>query len=531
MGRARPSLACVVPLGVALIAPPAAGESARVPASGLRRLTAHEYDNTLRDLLGDHSRPGRHLLPPDRRGPFDNDTAGQVPSKALVEALDLLARDAVERLLRDRARRDAVVGCAPKQARDRACFGKFLATFGRRALRRPLTGEELTRYQGLLRFAGGPRGFYGAVQVALHAFLQHGEVIYRAEVGTPVPDEPGTFALGAFEIATRLAYFLWASPPDAALLDLAAAGKLRTADGVRRAAARMLDDARAREVVVRFHALWMDYEDLRLAADLGRAMQEETSALIRRVVFEERRPWQDLLRWGETFVSDGLAAHYGLSVPGSAAPVWIPYAGSGRKGILSHGTFLSAGGKFSGDTSPTRRGLLIRERLLCQDVPPPPPGVDSNKPPPITPEAECKEDRYHVHKEGGCGKCHRQIDPVGFGLERFDRQGRFRTHEPKKPQCAIRASGELLGVGEFSGPAGLADALLASGRLNECLVTQVFRYAMGRYQLDETDRKVVAHLTETLGGPSAEWAFQDLLLALVSADAFRHRREDAASDK
>jgi len=419
----------------------------------------------------------------------------------------------------------------PKGARDRACFRSFLARFGRRALRRPLTDEELARYAGLLRFAGGRPGFYGAVRAALHAFLQNGGLIYRVEAGTPVPDRPGLFALDDWEMATRLAYFLWASPPDDALLDLASAGRLRTADDVRSAAARMLEDPRAQDVVIRFHALWLDHEDLRVPGDLARGMREETTALIRRVVFEDKRPWHDLLRAEETYVGDDLAAHYGLAAPGSKTPVWTSYGDSGRKGLLSHGTYLSAGAKFSGDTSPTVRGLAIRERLLCQDIPPPPPGVNSDEPPPATAEAKCKEDRYHFHKEGGCAKCHRQIDPVGFGLERFDQQGRYRTHEAKKPDCAISGEGELVGVGEFSGPAGLADALLASGKLNECLVAQVYRFAMGRSELDATDRETVGGVTGALGGATAEFTFQDLLLALVSSDAFRHRREETGAEK
>jgi hypothetical protein len=310
----------------------------------------------------------------------------------------------------------------------------------------------------------------------------------------------------------------------------------------------MMEDPRTRDTVVRFHALWMDFEQPRLPGDLSDAMQTETKALLMRVLFEDQRPWQDLLRYDQTYVTDNLARHYGFTSAGvstpagapvaqaskkdSAAPstssTWVSYPdGSGRKGLLSHASFLATGAMFVGDTSPTIRGLIVRERLHCQDIPDPPPGVATDDPPPETEEAECKEDRYHFHKEGGCGKCHRLMDPIGFGLERYDEQGRYRTHEPKKILCILPSEGVLSGVGFFSGPAELSGLLLRSGQMNQCLVTQLYRFAMGRYKLDAADSRVVQGVTQKLGGPKADFRFQDLLLTLVSSSAFRHRRDSA----
>jgi hypothetical protein len=241
-------------------------------------------------------------------------------------------------------------------------------------------------------------------------------------------------------------------------------------------------------------------------------------------------------------VTAALARHYGLvddaavargpepdGAPAGAR--WVGYGSTGRKGILAHGSFLTAGAKFAGDTSPVARGLLIRERLMCQDIPPPPPGVNSDEPPPAGEDAKCKEDRYHFHKEGGCGKCHRHIDPLGFGLERYDHQGRYRTVEAGKPACAISGVGEMTGVGEFSGPAGLADAMLKSGRVGPCLVTQLYRYALGRYKLDDADTAAVSEVVAGLGGAEADFTFQDALLAIASAEAFRHRRETSEVER
>jgi hypothetical protein len=199
----------------------------------------------------------------------------------------------------------------------------------------------------------------------------------------------------------------------------------------------------------------------------------------------------------------------------------VSYGESGRKGILSHATFLANGAKLE-DTSPTLRGLAIRTRLLCQDIPPPPPEVDTD-----LPEASadaCKVERLAAHSSGGCAGCHSKMDPIGFGLENYDQQGRFRTTEPSKPQCVITGEGELDGIGKFKGPSELANLIVSTGELQTCAVRQLYRFAIGRYDLDADDERFVAWWVEKLGGSKAEARMDDLLVEFVAADGFRHRR-------
>jgi len=268
--------------------------------------------------------------------------------------------------------------------------------------------------------------------------------------------------------------------------------------------------------------MWLGYENLKVDESLADAMQAETRALIERVVFDEDRPWQDLLRIKETFIDDTLATHYGLTPPGSTEPVWVSYEGSGRQGLLSHGTFLSNGAKFD-DTSPTKRGLAIRTRLFCQTIPPPPPGVVTDQPPPET-DSPCKADRYAVHAQPGCAGCHDQIDKVGFGLENYDQEGRFRTHDADLPECTISGQGEIEGVGTFQGPAGLSDLVLQSDYLDRCVVSQLFKFAVGRSELDDTDEQLVDELASAIG--KADFRFEDLVLEHVGNSAFGYRQEE-----
>jgi hypothetical protein len=506
----------------------------QVGFNGLRRLTANEYDNTVRDLLLGDEAQSELLLPNDPLTPFDNAYPAQIASQALVEGADLLAADAAARLADDPARRDMVVGCTPTGPDDEACMRSFVTSFGRRALRRPLTDEEIDQFlhgengdDGIVEYAVEDGDFYTGVDSFIRTILQDPQFLYRVELGVPVPDEPGVFKLDDFEIATRLSYFLWGSGPDDALLDLAEQGGLGTAEEIRATAAGMLADERAVDRVDRFHALWLGYEQMSFGGELAAAMREETRALLERVVFTDQRPWVDVFRLDETFVNDMLAEHYGLPLPGSDTPSWVPYDTEERRGLLSHGSFLSVGGKFN-DTSPVQRGLLIRTRLFCQVIPPPPPEVDVDQAPT---GAVCKEDRYAMHRVGGCAGCHAQIDPIGFGLENFDAQGRYRTNELDNPmtpddesQCVISGDGDLQGIGAFSGPAELGALAIDAGLLDSCVVTQLYRYAIGRTELDELDSAFIEEVVTSVGG--GEYQFEDVMLDFVGTHAFGYRREE-----
>jgi hypothetical protein len=514
--------ACVGDDGGQPVAAPIVPEDG-VGKMGLRRLTVAEYDNTVAAILGDDTRPGAALLPEDARSPFDNDYTTQEASRVLVEAAETLAKEAAARLVAEPARRDAVVGCTPSAIADAACMASFVGRFGRLALRRPLSQEEIDAYVALgLDFAERDGTFDTGVEVVIRAFLQDGELLYRVEIGTAVPERPGLFRLNGWERATRMSYFLWGGPPDDALLDLAAAGSLETPEGMAAAAEAMLADGRTRAQVERFHALWLGFDQLPHAQDLTNRMRAETAALIERVVFDERRSWLGLFDATESFVDDTLAQHYGMPSPGSSTPVWTDYGDSGRRGLLSHGSFLSVAGNVA-DTSPTKRGKLIRERLMCQVVPPPPPDVDADAPPDEA-SGECKWDRYAAHRQAGaCKSCHDMMDPIGFGLENFDREGRFRAHDDGAPQCAIAGDGELVGAGTFNGPAELGALLMETGRLEACAAQQLYQYAMGHPIGDEDDAFVTALQERFREGGQR---FDRLLVELVANPAFGFRLED-----
>jgi hypothetical protein len=507
---------CTGEIGAGGAAP---GDVVAVGATGLHRLSRIEYDNTVADLLGDTTRSGFAALPEDVNDPFDNDFQTQLVSGALIAAAETLATGAAQRVLADPVERDALVGCTPAGPGDQACLGSFVRAFGRRAFRRPLTADEVGAYLGLSAFAVEAADFYAGVELVLRAMLQDPSFLYRVEIGTPVPGASGLYRLGDYEIAARMSYFLWASTPSDELLDLAGAGALATAGGRRAAAARMLADARGQQRVKDFHAFWLGYHQLPLAPDLATPMRAESDALVARVVFEQRSDYFDLFRATETFVTDALAVHYGLPAPGSTAGAWVAYGASPRRGILSHGTLLAQGAKFD-DTSPTLRGEFVRQRLLCQTIPPPPPNVAVDQPPAAV-SSPCKVDRYAAHRSGGCASCHDLTDPIGFGLENYDRTGAYRTADKDNPQCTITGDGNVAGLGTFNGPAELAALVIGSGGLESCVVTQVYRMALGRREAD-ADAPTLQNLTA--GFAQGGRAFDALLIDVVADPAFVHRQ-------
>ncbi|HEX6245865.1 MAG TPA: DUF1588 domain-containing protein, partial [Polyangiales bacterium] len=164
---------------------------------------------------------------------------------------------------------------------------------------------------------------------------------------------------------------------------------------------------------------------------------------------------------------------------------------------------------------------FIRTRLLCQSVGSPPANVMVDQPP-RSDESPCKTQRYAEHASGSCAGCHGLIDPIGFGLERFDVAGRYREHDDGLPECAIDGKGALPGLGEFSGPKQLAQRLIESEQLDACVVQQYLSFALGR-PVVEAEAQALDALTRQFQREGRN--FGELMLALVESDAFALRKE------
>jgi hypothetical protein len=488
-------------------------------ASAARRLSRAELDNTLRDLLGDNTTPAARLLAEDLYSPYDNDYSTQAASAALIDSLEAMATEVAAHVVGDATLRKRLVSCTPSGPTDSACFRQVVADVGRRAFRRTLSSDEIAAYMPLLDLATENKDFYTGVELLLRSILQDPTFLYRIEVGAKTND-PALFALDDLEIATRLSYLLWGTTPDDALLADAEARRLSDAASRRTVATRMLEDPRAREQLHRFHGMWLGYRVLPHPPELTAAFQRETTALIDRVVFDQPQSYLNIFTFPETRLDNFLADHYSLPHP-TGGDGWVAYGGSGRAGILSHGSVLSAFSKFT-DTSPTQRGIFVRTRLMCQEIQRPPANVNSDKPPGNM-DAVCKADRYEQHRSSSsCAGCHSQLDPIGFGLEMYDIAGTLRTHDDGLPQCTIAGQGEIVGYGTFSGPAELGKLLVDKDLVQDCIARQFLQFAIGR-KLELTEAGSAAALEASFAQHG--YQFRELILGYVADETFAMRRE------
>lgn len=482
----------------------------------LRRLTQAELSSTLTRALQEDPEVLAELLdqlPADSATPFDNDVSTQTPSGPLVEGLLSLAETLAERLVADPDRLQALWGCSPSGPADVACLRQGADAVGQRLLRRPLTPGELDTYAAFIADAEEDGEFTVAVALVLQSLLLDAEFLYRVEVGEPVDED--LVRLTDHEYATRLALLLWGEGPDAALLERVEAGDLQTPTGTEALIDAMVADNRTLRQVQRLHAMWLGYDNMPVGGALGDALRTETDKLVERSLVE--RSWLSLFDAESTWLDATLAEHYGIPLPGGEAG-WVDYPDVRRGGLLSHGTFLSLGKKFA-DTSPTERGKAVWTRLLCNDIPPPPPDVDSGLPPSGGPANACKEQRYDMREKTECASCHALLDGIGFGLENYGPAGEWRTHEPGRDDCFIAGEGELIGSDPFAGAAALGTLLVETGELEGCFMQNVYQFAVGRPVLGD-DAPMITAMTQTF---EDEDDFVALLRTFATSEAFRHR--------
>jgi hypothetical protein len=403
----------------------------------------------------------------------------------------------------------------------------FLEDFGRRAYRRPLTADELLRWQQISVQLASPDAWEG-LRLAVSGMLQSPYFIYRVELGEPDPERPGRLRFTSHEMASRLSFLLWNTTPDDELLDAAAGDTLLTEDGLREHAERMLADPRASKAIQQFFAQYFDLGRLdgiardptvypSFTSTLPASMRTEVQLLVDDFVFRRDADIRGIFGTRNTFVNEELAALYGVDAPGASpiafVPVELPEDGP-RAGMLTLGGFLMMNAHET-EPSPTRRGKYLRERVLCQTVMPPPDDVDTNIPEEMG-DAQTLRERLEQHAENTvCAGCHNFIDPPGFLFESFDSVGVFRTVD--KDGYPIDATGALDGV-ELSSATELGPLLAEDPRVGQCVVKQLFRHAQGRLET-EAERDIVTDLDDRFADDG--YRFKRLLLTLVTHEGFR----------
>ncbi len=457
--------------------------------------------------------------------PLTGKAAGPRMRTALIDAIEVVGPPAAAP---GEAHRRIVVA-RPDKVLDKAAAARRIAeSFATRAFRHPARPAEIEFLLGVFALADHQgETFSEAVKLMVKAALLAPEFLYRIEEER-APDADGNYALGDYDLAARLSYFLWSTMPDDELLVQAQGGHLREPAVLEAQVRRMLKSPRSRVMVESFAGQWLQLRKVldarpdrklfpEFTPELRQALYDEAIALVDGVLHEGRST-VELLGADYAWLNERLAKHYGIADVKGAQLRKVPLTDRNRGGLLGLGALLTAT-SMAERTSPVKRGRWVLEELLGAPPPPPPPAV-----PALEEQAKAagplglRQLMERHRKDPACAGCHRTMDAIGFGLERFDAIGRWRDRDGVTP---IDARGELPGGLAFDGPAGLKQALLArQGAFVRVVAGKLLGYALGR-QLEDYDD---AALDRIVVAAAADGDRLDrLVIAVALSFPFRYR--------
>jgi len=539
---------------VSITMPPAAGLPAiedttlchagqvSVGATPIRRLSRIEYNNMVRDLGLDPtgSQPANQFVSEQKiPGNFNTNTyaaiSGTLMNRQYLDAAEALATNAVTS-----ANIGKLVSCAAQA--NAACAQQFIADFANRAFRGQLDSTESAALLQLFNDVNAQFGdFTTGIQAVITGVLTSPRFLFVLEFGQPGASGAAV-PLSQMEIATRLSLFLWRSLPDQMLVGAANAGQLGTADQVAAQATRMLADAKAQDALRDFANQWLDIENMDAVTKdtqfknwtpvLAQELHNETLTTFTSSVAVDNTDYGTLLTSTSSYVNSDLAAFYNTGVPGtgnstSFTKMPVGTSSAPRMGLLTHASVLAMHGHTS-LPSPTLRGRMVRQQILCDQIAPPPSQVGGTViPPPPTslPAGQTTRQQYmqHFGVNQLCSGCHQYMDYVGFGFDNYDATGAYITAEGGTP---VDSSGMFVAMnpsgltGSYTSGTDMITKIAASNQARECFALQELRYAIQRVELagDGCSAEQVYQAFQTGG-----FNVQKLLLAIVRTDSFRNR--------
>ena len=428
--------------------------------------------------------------------------------------------------------RNRIFTCRPTvPAEQRPCAEEIISRLAGVAYRRPLTERDV---HGLMRFyEEGVRdgGFEIGIRTALQAILASPHFVFRFEEA-PKGVRPGSiYRISDIDLAARLSFFLWGTPPDAELRALAVAGDLSDPEVLEGQVSRMLRDGRAEALGTRFAAQWLRLQDLSKVhpdsywfpdfdQQLADAMRRETELFFTSLVREDRSVF-DLYDADYTYLNERLARHYGIEGVTGDEFRRVKYPDERRRGLLGHASILTLT-SHADRTSPVLRGKWVMEVLMGTPPPPPPPGVPDLEESDGTVDGRrlTTRERMEAHRSSPtCNACHRFIDPIGLALDNYDVTGRWRIRENGAP---LDTRGEFYDGTLLDGPASLVEALLRRPEpLLRTFTQNLMAYAIGR-RVEYYDQPTIRAITRE--AEERGFRMSAFVLGVVQSDAFQLQR-------
>lgn len=496
----------------------------------LRRLSHEEYRNTIQSIFPYTSDTQLNFAPDNVVEGFSNNADALLVSPLLADQY----RDAAETIgLRAAQNISSHTTCNPEVEGPAACTADLLEELGLKIFRRPLSLDEAQRYFDLWYAVASEDGYLQGIQWMLSAMLQSPHFLYRSEVGTL--QAHGQYELTPWEIASELSYNLTGTLPDALLFQAASTGTLGDEQSILSQASRLMQTQNGANKFWEFMESWLGLDQLMLVTRSAEDYPELTSSIRQAMLGQTKHLAQEVFAGGHlgqlfnnpsTYLNEELGEFYGIAVPGDLATAdgftKISQVNNYRGGVLTEGAFLTTYAK-ANSSSPIHRGILVREKLFCQTLPPPPANLDTS--PPQMDLTKSTRERYLEHAQNpACSGCHDLIDPIGFTFEHFDGIGRYRQIDGIHD---IDATGEISGTQHtnqvVNGAHELSEQLGSSEDVQTCFTKQWLRYTYGLHEepLLETTHEQLGEEFVSQGGD-----IQSGLMAMVNTPHFRTRMAD-----
>jgi cytochrome c551/c552 len=465
--------------------------------------------------------------------------------RTTVDGLDIMGDPSVDRLTVEGPLNPTGSGHTPSRAKifictpqnpseELPCARKIITRLLRRAYRRPLKDGDLeTPLSFYQRRRNSDGSFDAGIESALQFIMASPEFLFRFEPDPTNLAVGAAYRLGDVALASRLSFFLWSSPPDDELLNLASQGKLHEHAVLEQQVKRMLADDRADALVDNFAEQWLFLRNLKNSApdvqifpdfddNLRQAMRQETKLFFQSIVREDRSV-MDLLNADYTFVNERLARHYGIPDVYGSQFRRVKLTSDNRRGLLGQASILTVT-SYPNRTSPVQRGKWILTNLLGIPPTPPPPNVPALKENGDGKPLSLRERMERHRADPVCAGCHKVMDPIGFALENFDAIGQWRTTDDGSP---IDPSGTLYNGTKVDGPVALRKMLASHqdvfvGVMTEKLLT----YALGRgvqYYDMPAVRKIVQDASAN------DFRFSSLVLGTVESVPFEMKTKTAGA--
>jgi hypothetical protein len=431
------------------------------------------------------------------------------------------------------ASRERIFICTPRNAEEELpCAERILGNLARLAFRHPATETDIERLLEFYRDGAAAGGFEAGVQKGLLAILSSTKFLYRAEPGGPPPGvEPGAaYAVTDFELASRLAFFIWSQGPDQELLALAESNRLSEPAVYEEQVERLLRDPRSRSLVTNFAFQWLSVRDIDVIdpdpklypnfdGDLREAFAREMELYADSILRDETRSVVELLTASHTFVNERLARHYGI--PGVLGDRFrrVELDDPNRWGLFGKGSILLAT-SYPDRTSPVLRGAWVMEHVLGVPPTPPPPGVETNLTASLETPRSVRE-RLELHRtQSSCNHCHGVIDPLGQALENYNAIGEWRVRE-RDSGVAIDATGSLANGRAVRSPSDLREAIASEPeKFVQTVVQNLMTYALGR-RVEYYDMPAVRSVVRAAA--ESDYSFRAIVEGVANSAPFRMR--------